>query len=734
MPDSIKRKKKEEDVDPHFRAIKDQRTFNRAPKLKPTEVQKELAEQAVTRVQERLPFRVINRLKERHQHEGHYINMVRYYPFPILAYDGSADSIKDLINWGHTYAAIMRKIASAYRSLGQNDLRRFLHVSLMKFFPPHLLRLIENYRTTDALAGAHLGDDNLRGRSVEWNLGAVGGLDEGYLVAEEVARTWIPDQETENDIRPVEGDPVEAVRDALRWAYESHCLGNHIRPAPSPFIASVEHDDIYGSTVSICERLREIGEDAYLCFARELSFQNGRLLTASGRPVDLIYMDCHLEDFPEGHPVLEAANENAVAMDCSPFAHLVLRSKVILALLCSPAFLKVLDLDQHERSMLERHLMPSFLWRRKTFMEGKLRFSPAVNALLADRRLGHNPFPIKDPDSAGENGDEIVVKIAIGSVYGGSAVSVVEQKGEGYKTRDAANLISDLVNTLASKYTSLEASRILESVKTPLKAKIKELVLLSLSRRLSYADKENKSAGDPFWNEVETSWEALLFASSRDGPETISPDDFFKTLKKPLRIAFNIDLAAEKSASNSLWRKLEKETTKALGKAGNPQKRKNALAQLLLSLGQVLATIQFQRQGGGKIYGALMDHIKSVVKPKEKMTYAKLARRVMDVIERFFEKDLGTPLPEGERRQVLSILLEPFIIKQRRSVNPVILQPYVIPESLYGESGLHIMNRVHILFTKTGTRAFISGAQAFFLKDSRPDNRYKMTGSLWINT
>ena len=726
---------KVEDLRPHFRAVKDQRSFNRAPKLKPTEVQKELAEQAVIKTQDKLPPRVINKLKERHQHEGHYINTIRYYPFPILAYDGSADSIKELINWGHTYAAIMKKIASAYRSSRQNDLRRFLHVSLMKFFPPHLLGLIENYRTTDDLAGAHLGDDNLGGRSVEWNLGAVGGLDEGYLVAEEVAGTWEPEQVTENDIRPVESDPVEAVRDALRWAYESHCMENHIRPSPNPFIASVEHDDIYGSTVSICERLRETGEDVYLCFTGELSFQNGRLLTASGRPVDLVYMDCHLEDFPEGHPILEAADENAVALDCSPFAHLVLRSKVILALLCSPAFLKVLALNQHERGMLERHLMPSFLWRRKTFTEGRLRFSSAVNALLADRRLGNNPFPIKDPDPAGVKRDEIVVKVAIGSVYGGSAVSVVEQKGEGYKTRDAANLISDLVNTLASKYTPLEASRILESVKTPLKAKIKELILLSLSRRLSDAAGKNKGAKgaeDPFWNEVETLWEALLSASSEDSSGTISPDVFFETLRRPLRILFDIDLDSEKSANNSLWSKLEKETTKALSKAGNPHKRKHALAQLLLSLGHILATIQFQRQGGGKIFGALMDRIKSVAKSKEKMSYSKLAQRVMDVIEKFFEKDLGTPMPEGERRQILSILLEPFIIKQRRSVNPIILQRYVIPPSLHGESALHIMNRVHILFTKTGTRAFISGAQAFFLKDSMPDNRYKMTGSLWV--
>ncbi len=715
-----------------FQAIKDQRTFKRAPKLKPTSVQKSLAEQAVIRAENKLPSKTINKLYERYKEEGHYVNIIRYYPFPILAYGGSEDRIKELIDWGHTYAAIMGKIARLYRNPDQGTFRRFFYFPLMKFFSSHLLRLIEVYRTTDDLAGAHLGDDNLGGRSIEWNVGAVGGLDEGYLTAREVAGSWKPGSGLDRDIRPVEKDPVLDIRDALYWAYESFCQGNQIKPAARPFIASVEHDDLYGSTVSICERLNNLGEDVYLCFEQEISFDKGRLVTSSGHPIDLVYMDCHLEDLKEDHPILRAVSENAVAMDCSPFAHLVLRSKVILALLCSPDFLKVLDLDQHERSMLERHLMPSFLWRRKTFQDDELRFSSAAEALLNDRRFAQPPFPVMEPDQATKEKDEIVVKIAIGSVYGGSSVSVVEKNRKGYKTKEAACLIYEIINTLASGYTTLEASEILVSVKNILKARIKELVLLSLSRRLSDTDKENWDVGDAFWSEVKKTWEDLLFQPSENGLEAISSDDFIKSIEQPLHHEFNIDLNAEKSANKIVWGKLEKAILKALDKTGDPIKSRKSLDQMFFTLGHILADIQYQREGGGKILGVLMGRIKAVVNPNERITYAYLTSKVMGVIDRFFEKDLGTPLPPRERKQLLSILLEPYIVSQTKSINPVILQPYVTPDVLYDESGLHITNRIHTLFTKNGTRVFISGAQIFFLKDAKPDNRYKMTGSLWV--
>lgn len=93
-----------------FKAIKGKNTFHYGVKLEPTVAQKELAKQAVLNVKDKLPSRVKNKINERYRKEGHYINTVRYYPYPILAYDGSANKIKELIDWGHTYSNIIRKI------------------------------------------------------------------------------------------------------------------------------------------------------------------------------------------------------------------------------------------------------------------------------------------------------------------------------------------------------------------------------------------------------------------------------------------------------------------------------------------------------------------------------------------------------------------------------------------------------------------------------------------------
>lgn len=711
-------RKRDEDLGRPFKAIKGKNKLNYGAKLEPTVAQKELAKRAVLNVKDKLPSRVKNKINERYRKEGHYINTVRYYPYPILAYDGSANKIKELINWGHTYSNIIRKITSAYHNSKKNICRLFLYHSIIKFLPSHLIRLINNYKTIDDLAGAHLGDDNVRSRTIEWNLGAVGGLDEGFLVSNKVAEKWVPNSENEKDLRPVERDPVESVRDALHWAYESFCLANNIRPVAKPLIAYIEHDDIYGSTVSISERLSDLGENIYFCFHHELSYKNSRLRTLSGRPVDLVYMDCHLEDLQEGHPVLEASTNNVVAMDCSPFAHLILRSKVIIALLCDPEFVKFLGLDNNEIKMLERHIVPTCIWRRKTFREGYFFSSAATHALLKDPRFKSMPLPFNKSKPSKEKLDKIVVKIALGSVYGGSAVSVIKRKEKRYNSRDAAKLALELIRTLAINYTTIDFSKKYESIKLHFKGKLKELILLSLSRRLSNTYTKGYNKVDPFWSEVV--------------PNKFSSDEFLKTLKKTLQIYFNIDLNDSKSKNNYLLEKFENEIRKSIYESKNFAREEKIVHQLLLKLGQIIANFQYRQMCFGKKSGDLINDIKNSINYNKKTGYSELTSNVMDIVENFFIRNFGIIIPETERNQLLSILLEPYMVKQFKSVNPIIIQPYLHPESLSGESGFFIMNRIHILFTKNGRRSFISGTQVFSQKDSKPDNHSKMTGSLWI--
>ncbi len=716
-----------------FKAIKGKNTFHYGAKLEPNVAQKKIAKLAFLNIKDKLPSKIKNKINERYRKEGHYINTVRYYPYPILAYDGSANKIKELINWGHTYSNIIRKITSEYHNSKKNICRLFLYHSIIKFLPSHLIRLINNYQTTDDLAGVHLGDDNtIRARTIEWNLGAVGGLDEGFLVSNKVAEKWVPNRKNEEDLRPIERDPAESVRDALHWAYESFCLANRIRPVAKPLIAYIEHDDIYGSTVSISQRLSDLGENIYLCFHHELSYKNGRLRTLSGRPVDLVYMDCHLEDLQEGHPVLEASTNNVVAMDCSPFAHLILRSKVIIALLCDPEFVKFLGLDNNEIKMLEQHIVPTCIWRRKTFREGYFFSSAATHALLKDPRFKSMPLPFNKSKTSKEKLDEVVVKIALGSVYGGSAVSVIKRKADRYNTRDAAKLALELIRTLAINYTTIDFSKSYESIKLHFKGKLKELILLALSRRLSNTYTKGYNKVDPFRGEVEKSWEIIITKYLNNDPNKFSSDEFLKTLKKPLQIYFNIDLTDSKSKNNYLLEKFENEIRKSSYESKKVLREEKIIHQLLLRLGQIIANFQYGQLCFGKKLGALINDIKNSINYNKKTGYSELTSNVMDIVENFFIRNFGIIIPETERNQLLSILLEPYIVKQLRSVNPITIQPYLHPESLSGESGFFIMNRIHILFTKNGRRAFISGTQVFSQKDSKPDNNSKMTGSLWI--
>jgi hypothetical protein len=152
---------------------------------------------------------------------------------------------------------------------------------------------------------------------------------------------------------------------------------------------------------------------------------------------------------------------------------------------------------------------------------------------------------------------------------------------------------------------------------------------------------------------------------------------------------------------------------------------------LLLVLGQVLAAFQFRRLEGKKIFGRLMDCIKDAIDPIEVKTFRSLTQDLIKVITGFFEENFEKLLPKEEIEKLNSILLRPYIERQLSSVNPIVFQPYIEPDGLSGEGGLHVSNRIHVLFTEKGTKAFVSGCQVFFLKDSKPDNRYKMTGSLW---
>ncbi len=706
-----------------FRPILDERVFEHAPVLQPQPEEACMANQAFARAQYRLPTQVAERLQARQNETGHPIRPLRYYPFPIVFQENADNPIHQGFAWGDTYASIVRKIVRAYRR-PRSGIRRFLQASLLQFIPEHLLELLEAYRTLDDLAGSHMGDDHIGGRSIEWNVGAVGGLDEGHLVSKAVDKN-LPKRHPGNTLgSPLETDPLPLVREAIRWAYESHCLANN-RPAKNtPLIAFLEHDDLYGSTVSLCARLKKAGEKTLIAFEQELDWQEGRLFCAGYGPVDIAYCDCHLEDLGRGHPLLQACETNTVALDTSPLARLVMRSKVIMALLQMPRFQKELDLTTHEISRLTKHLVPTFLWCRKTFTNPPSFLVPGLSALCAGSPYKTQAVTIPQTDAPEEQPlFGLVTKVAIGGVYGGSAVEVSARTPKGYDTRSTFALLLKHLEPLAMHYTRLEAKQVFVRTRPEIKSLIKEEVLRSLGRGLGIEPPD-----DPFWAEINR-----LCLAAFDAPteSPLSAKDILLALEPPVRAYFEIDLSSLRRTSAQLFKPLERFLDRLLQKTPLKHNEQSLMSSLLRQFGLVLARARFQMPEFVSAFGDLLEALRAQINMDKAFSCHDLAQELIELIDSFFLNQFGKSFPESGAVRLQSILLQPYLQRRFLSLNPVVFQPHVHPEPLVGERDLYLMNRIHILFTKDGKNTRLAGTQVFYLKDGKAENSSKMTASLW---
>ena len=344
-----------------------------------------IARNTLSTCQETVPPDIREKLNLRNTLEKHPVNCIKYYPLPLKI---NQETLNQMRVWGICYGDLLEKITCSYFNEPDGYVRQFLDSSLFAYLPEWLKAIIVEYKTCNHLAGAHLGDDNFNGRSIEWNLGAVGGLEEGSGTEEEIAKeiNYHPLQDTES---------IDAVLAAIRYAYEAHCRANRIAPKTNPCIAYIEHDDIYYSSVRIVRKLGKLGVNIHYTFHHALTFEDNHLKTKNGEIIDIIYLDCHLEDLHATHPVIQAVRNNRVALDSSPFARLILRSKVVMALLSTQECHTALELDKQSVQMIRRNMSHSVLMNQYTPLDGDFD-------------------PLKQK----------VVKIAIGSVFGGNGVMV----------------------------------------------------------------------------------------------------------------------------------------------------------------------------------------------------------------------------------------------------------------------------------------------------------------------
>jgi len=702
-----------------FQIPEGERPFPTAPRLPVRRAEQILGEQAFHRAEAFLPEKVKKKLADRSSVEGHLINSVRYFPHPIVPQDGDPECLQPLLHWGMTYASILSKVARAYRNRVPEAVR-FLDRSIIRFLPAHLRGLPESYKTLDDLAGTHAGDDFLAGRSVEWNLGAVGGLDEGYRTALELEKIRTRKAASDSGTHFVEKDPLPAIRSALHWAYESFAAANSLEPLKTPAIGFLEHDDLYGSTVSVCERLRECGEKAELCFHHELACENGRLVTSTNRPLDLVYMDFHFEDLLEGHPLLEAVRENRVALECSPFAHLVLRSKALCALLCMPSFQRAVQLNAEEIESIKTNLMPTYLWRQKAFDGFGTLCGDALSTLEAQCGLKkffkgtHTASPI---DNTG-----ISVKSTVGVTYGGTGVANILEEN-GYDARDAGRLVRDTVSRISSTSTTLQGKVVLANAKNRLKPVLNELVLETIKETLK----------DLLWEDLLRAW-GLEIEKAGLEKRPLEPRNLMALVHQagsghplpPLQEVFEKD--------PSLATRLEKVVQRLTAAIRNGKMEKEALETGLRKTLDLLAGAVFRDSFFQERYRHTLRDLHAHISLKESTTLPELLAGITSALNIFVTGTLGRPMPKSRGSLLEEALQEPYRAFQLRAVNPLVLQPFRPPEALGGFNGLHVSTRTHILFTRGSPSLFFSGAQLFYLKGGKPDNRTKMTGSFWVQS
>lgn len=338
-----------------------------------------------------LPAALEKRLTLRKEMTNGVINCIKFYPSPIPI---PIATHKALLEWGNLFATLLERITHCFYNCPESRTKAFLTDTIICFLPSWQNKLLHTYHTADPLAGAHICDDNLSEKSIEWNFGAGGGLEEGDGVAR-----YLESQKKIIAGQSIQGDSIKAVYQSLMQAYLSHCSVNQIAVNHTPVVAYVEHDDIYYSSVRTVRKLSDMGMNIQYAFHHCLKFDGKRLRLPDHPPIDLIYLDCHIEDLAPQHPVIQALMSNSIALDASVFGRLVLRSKAILAMLFDPEIQDELKISYEHRELILKHL--------------------AHTRLFLD--VNQHPEILSSTSKS-------VVKIGFGNVFGGKEVKVLSNK------------------------------------------------------------------------------------------------------------------------------------------------------------------------------------------------------------------------------------------------------------------------------------------------------------------
>jgi hypothetical protein len=260
---------------------------------------------------------------------------------------------------------IYEKIAAQY--LSDSLLRRYVDAALLQFEKPAVRELVENYPLATSMGSQYASDVLLSDEgpmTVEINVGPVGG-------PPDIAAA----QRRYPDIRfPLETDLIiDHICHSVGCYYEQACesIGCNAVPFAEREVVYVENDGYYSGSFGLVEGLRERGMKIQL-LPREALYQDpkDRRLKVKGSDisVDQIILDYHLQEDPD-IDIARAISEKRVVAESSPFAQIVLGSKVMLGivsqLVTDPdgVLARRLGLEPDELTDLEGFLPPTHQWR-----------------------------------------------------------------------------------------------------------------------------------------------------------------------------------------------------------------------------------------------------------------------------------------------------------------------------------------------------------------------------------
>ena len=307
--------------------------------------------------------------------------------------------------------------------------------------------------------------------------------------------------------------------------------------------------------------------------------------------------------------------------------------------------------------------------------------------------------------------------------------TVLDESGQ--DTRHACRLVQDTLRSRAAQTTTLARPAVLNATRKQLKSILKQAILQVLSGLGPQGSRIELTEGDAFWKALVPAWKHLMSHSS--GKPQVQPEHLMTTAERIAQEHLGLSLIKLQFELSGLWKPL----IKSLGKLCQKDRDQSGTKALMVAihrLGDLLAHYRFREKAFQESYQRLMDDLRNIANRANTDRFTELAEKILSLVDSFLHQEIGVSLPQQTRNVMWDILLGPYLERQQQSVNPILFQPFLSPERLENEEEyLHVSTRTHILFTKHGPHVLVSGSQIFYTEAGKPDNRSKMTASLWIH-